>query len=104
MSGERLKATRRQPGRGILEELRRDRQEEGRERKTKPREDDSGVVTLRLPREVKAALVEHIEGLKAQGVYASMNSLAKALIVEYLRDVGAGRREPPVITRTEIGA
>jgi len=61
------------------------------------------MVSIRLPLEVKGALVEHIAGLKARGVHASMSSLVKVLIVEYLRDVETGKREPPVTTRAEIG-
>jgi hypothetical protein len=92
-----------QPGSSLVAELRRDRQEEKRGRKTPPREDDAGMVSLRLPQEVKDELVAHVAALQAKGVRASINSLVKVLIVEYLRDVEAGAREPPTITREEIG-
>jgi len=99
------------PGSGLAAELHRRTQAEAEEqqpaptRKTKPRKDDAGLVSVRLPTELKRELESHVEALRTQGVQASMNSLIRALVTEYLEAVEAGTREPPVrtTTRTEIG-
>jgi len=100
------------PGSGLAAELHRRTQAETEQeeqptttRKTKPRKDDAGLISIRLPAELKAELAAHVDALRAQGVEASMNSLIRALVTEYLDAVEAGTREPPVktTTRTEIG-
>lgn len=102
----------REPGSGLAAELARRTQAEAEQeeqptttRKTKPRKDDAGLVSVRLPAELKQDLQSHVEALKVQGVDASMNSLIRALVTEYLEAVENGTREPPVktTTRVEIG-
>ncbi len=100
------------PGSGLAAELHRRTQAETEQaeqptttRKTKPRKDDAGLVSVRLPAELKQGLESHVASLRAQGIQASMNSLIRALVTEYLEAVEAGTREPPTktTTRTEIG-
>ena len=100
------------PGEGLAAEVARRTQAEAEQekqpataRKTKPRKDDAGLLSIRIPVELKAGLESHVAALKAQGVQASMNSLIRALVTEYLEAVEAGTREPPIrtTTRTEIG-
>ena len=100
------------PGSGLAAELARRTQAEAEQeeqptttRKTKPRKDDAGLISVRLPAELKADLQSHVEALRAQGGEASINSLIRALVQEYLGAVEAGTREPPVktTTRTQVG-
>jgi Arc/MetJ-type ribon-helix-helix transcriptional regulator len=80
------------PGSGLAAELHR-------------RTQAAGLISVRLPAELKAGLESHVAVLRTRGIQASMNSLIRALVTEYLDAVEAGTREPPIktTTRTEIG-
>ena len=61
------------PGSGLAAELHRRTQaetEQGEQptttRKTKPRKDDAGLVSVRLPAELKQGLESHVAALRAQ--------------------------------------